>query len=382
MKKLRNIIAILSLAIPLAAGIGACHSIENWDNNYYDNFDALWKILDEHYCFFEDKGVDWDAVGKKYRAQINNDLDEKSFFALCADMLDELKDGHTNLISWFDVSYYRQWWSDYPQNFNWRLIQEKYLNFDYTTSGGFSYKVLGEGKAAYCRYASFSSGASDSFINDMMLSMKDCYAMILDLRDNGGGELSRVETIVSHFIDQRTRAGYIQHKTGPGHNDFSEPYAYYYDPVQGVRWLKPVIILTNRSTFSAANNCVQVMKSLPNVIVVGDRTGGGSGVPFSSSLPCGYAVRFSASPIYDPDMVLTENGIEPDVELNTTEIDTFLGKDAILDAAIAVIIAAADDAEKDNQSRSVESIMQYLQKAASEQKLEQSRRAAQSQASI
>ena len=116
------------------------------------------------------------------------------------------------------------------------------------------------------------------------------------MRDNGGGNLTVVDKLVSQFIDQTITAGYICHKTGPGHDDFSRPFAYTIEPATGhVRWLKPVVVLTNRSTFSAANNFVSIMKSRKNTAIVGDITGGGSGMPFSSELPCGWGIRFSPS---------------------------------------------------------------------------------------
>ena len=52
----------------LSASLGGCHSIETWNNDFYGNFDALWTILDEHYCFFESKNIDWKATGERYRA--------------------------------------------------------------------------------------------------------------------------------------------------------------------------------------------------------------------------------------------------------------------------------------------------------------------------
>ena len=84
--------------------------------------------------------------------------------------------------------------------------------------------------------------------------------------------------------------------------DFSEPYPFYFDPAPSNRimWGKPVVVLCNRSTFSAANNFVSVMKCLPGVTVAGSTTGGGSGMPFSSELTNGWGVRFSASPVRDP----------------------------------------------------------------------------------
>lgn len=93
------------------------------------------------------------------------------------------------------------------------------------------------------------------------------------MRSNGGGALSNVETLVSRFINRKTVVGYISHKTGFGHQDFSELYPIEYSPSSRIRYQKPVVVLANRGTFSAGNNFVSVMKALPNVIVIGDCTG-------------------------------------------------------------------------------------------------------------
>lgn len=336
MRKL-NIPAIFTTLLMIISG--GCHSLESWDNDIYGNFDALWTILDEHYCFFEEKGIDWEETGRRYRAKITADTDQKELFAICADMLDELKDGHTNLISWFNVSYYRKWWSDYPENFDWRLIQEHYLDFDYVTGNGMNYKKLADDQVGYVYFSSFAYNISHSFVNEMLLSMKDCKGLILDIRNNGGGNLTSADDLLSHFINEKTLGGYITHKTGPGHSDFSEPYPYYIEPVVGVRWLKPVIVLTNRHTFSAANNFTAMAKALPHVYIAGAQTGGGSGAPFSSEIPCGWGVRFSASPIYDAEMNLTESGVAPTegFEVAMDKEAALSGHDTILDFAIRLI---------------------------------------------
>ncbi len=340
MKKLKNIAISFALALSSLLSLSGCHTVETWDNDLYGNFDALWTIIDEHYCFFEYKNIDWEAIRIRYRSEIQPDWKAEQLFAHCAAMLDELQDGHTNLISWFDVSYYRKWWTDYPQNFDLRLVQQYYLDFDYHSGGGMIYKYLTEPNVGYMRYSTFSSGFSDVFVDNMLYSMKDADGLIIDIRDNGGGEVTNVEKLVAHFISEPILAGYICHKTGPGHDDFSEPYAYNIDPAeQHVRWLKPVVILTNRSTYSAANDFVSIMKYLPHVAIVGDRTGGGCGMPFTSEIPCGWAVRFSAVPMYDKYMNLTEFGIEPTrgckVDMNPEEALT--GHDTILDFAINLI---------------------------------------------
>ena len=349
-KYIAKLLAGFALTLPLLTATTACHHIETWDNDLYGNFDALWTVLDEHYCFFADKDVDWNEIHRQYRAEIDPDWDQIQFFDHCAKMLAELRDGHTNLSSWFDISYYRKWWSDYPQNFNERLIEQYYLNFEWRSGGGFRYKYLTDRNVGYIRYSTFSICASHSFIDEMLYSMKDADGIIIDVRDNGGGEIDNVEKIVSHFITEKTLGGYIKHKTGPGHDDFSEPYPFYYESAtEHIRWLKPVIVLANRSTFSAANNFVSAMKGLKQVAVVGACTGGGSGMPFSSEIPCGWSVRFSASPVYDAEMKLTENGVEP-TEGGAIDMDPEKeaeGIDTILEFAIETLNRLA---EKNNSS--------------------------------
>ena len=66
---------------------------------------------------------------------------------------------------------------------------------------------------------------------------------------------------------------------------------------------------------------------------MGDRTGGGSGMPFSAELPNGWAVRFSACPVYGPDMEQLEFGIEPDIQVDMTEADMARGLDTIIEEA-------------------------------------------------
>ena len=67
--------------------------------------------------------------------------------------------------------------------------------------------------------------------------------------------------------------------------------------------------------------------------MIGDKTGGGSGLPFSSELPNGWSVRFSASPMFDSDMNQIEFGIQPDIPVSITDEDRAKGIDTIIEAA-------------------------------------------------
>ena len=96
-------------------------------------------------------------------------------------------------------------------------------------------------------------------------------------------------------------------------------------------------MLTNRSVFSAANDFAVMMRALPGVKLVGDHTGGGSGLPMSSSLPNGWSVRFSACPMFDAQRQQTEFGIAPDVSVSLTDETMDANRDAIIETAREIL---------------------------------------------
>ena len=81
------------------------------------------------------------------------------------------------------------------------------------------------------------------------------------------------------------------------------------------------------------------MKDLPNVRIVGAKTGGGGGMPFTSEMPIGWSVRFSACPILDAKGNVIENGIDPSpgCEVHAPEEELAQGRDAILEFAIDLL---------------------------------------------
>lgn len=334
---MKNIFLTLLVSL-ISLSLSSCHDSPEYHNTLYGNFDALAEIIDTHYCFLSDKDIEWNEVVKEYRSKITKETTGLDLFFICASMLDELKDGHVNLLSRYNISYYRQWWSDYPQDFNLRTLEEYYLEFNWLTASGIIYKQL-PGEIAYMYIPSFSSQISETALDYILAIMLNSRGLIIDIRDNGGGMLTNINTLVGRFIDSPFIGGYIRHKTGPGHDQFSDPYPMKYDPaIEGrIKWDGQIVVLTNRSCFSAANSFVSVMKELPNVTIVGAKTGGGGGMPFTSELPIGWSVRFSACPILDAQGNVIENGIDPDIEIHSPEDELAQGKDAILDFAIDML---------------------------------------------
>lgn len=325
----------------------ACEKGTDYDPSPRENFEALWKIIDENYCFFEFKKVDWDEVHDKYSVQIKDTMNQFALFDKLGEMLAELQDGHTNLISSFNMSRYWGWYEDYPKNFNQDIINDNYLGKDYNIAGGLKYKRIADGKIGYVYYGSFSSGVGENNLDYMFLHFKDCKGLIFDVRDNGGGSMAYADRIAARFLTERILTGYSQYKKGNGHNDFTEPKAMYLSPSERIRWTRPVAVLTNRHSYSATNDFVNIMHLLPQVTTMGDRTGGGSGLPFSSELPNGWSVRFSACPILDAKKQHTEFGIDPEVSVSLTNEDIQKGKDTIIEAAIVSLLTNEKTVKRD-----------------------------------
>lgn len=299
------------------------------------NFEALWKIIDEQYCFFDYKqqeyGLDWNAVHAKYKVRIDERMSSRELFEVMTDMLGELRDGHVNLSSAADLGRYWEWKDNYPTNFS-DTLERKYLGRDYKIASGLKYTTLDD-NIGYVRYESFTSAIGEGNLDEVLYDLMPCRGLIIDIRSNGGGDLTYAERLAARFVHEPTLVGFMQHKTGPGHSDFSPMEEQILVPSSNIRWHKPVCVLTNRGVFSAANEFVKYMKVLPNVSIVGDRTGGGSGMPMSSSLPNGWTVRFSACPMYDAQGRQTEFGIDPDYNIAITDTDFLRGIDTIIEYA-------------------------------------------------
>ena len=325
----------LFVAFLLPFVLASCVTEEEYDDTPQGNFEALWSIMDEHYCFFKEKGIDWDSVHAVYQPQFNYGMSESQQLEVLGNMLAELRDGHVNLYTSFDYSRYWGFHENYPANYSDSLVRA-YLGTDYHIANGMQYRVLDD-NVGYLRVSTFENTFGSGNLDEILMYFQPCLGLIIDLRNNGGGMLTSAETLAARFTDEEMLVGYMRHKTGKGHDDFSSLEKQTLKPGKGIRWHKPVVVLVNRSVFSAANEFVKYMRHFPEVTIVGDRTGGGAGLPFSSELPNGWSIRFSACPIYDTDMTSTEDGMDPDVRVGLASDDINRGVDSMIEKAREII---------------------------------------------
>ena len=338
MKNKISYLLILLCTLPL---LTSCIGEEDYANDPVGNFEQLWKTIDEKYCFLDSKGIDWDAVHDKYSKIVVPNMTNNDLFDILSEMLAILKDGHVNLSSSLRVSYYDSWYQGYPWNFREDILFDYYLgsaSSGYRTSAGMKYKIF-ENNIGYIRYENFSNGIGDGNLDEVLNYLSTCNGLIIDVRDNGGGNLTYSSRMAARFTNKKILTGYIQYKTGPGHSDFSEMEPIYLEPSNGVRWQKKVVVLTNRRCYSATNDFVNLMRSVESGLVtqLGDQTGGGSGLPFTSELPNGWGLRYSASPHYNKNKESLEEGIKPDIYVNMTDQDMLDHKDTLIESAFKLL---------------------------------------------
>ena len=209
----------ITLLFLLIFTLTSCVKEEERPDTPTGNFEALWHIIDEHYCFFDYKDIDWNQIYQTYKVRVNDNMNREQLFEVLTDMLSELRDGHVNLYTAFDNGRYWNWHEDYPTNFS-DTLQRRYLGTDYRIAGGLRYRILDD-NIGYVYYGSFSSAVGEGNLDEVIQHLMFCQGMILDIRSNGGGDLTNAEKLAARFCNQKTLVGYIQHKTGKGHNDFS-----------------------------------------------------------------------------------------------------------------------------------------------------------------
>ena len=318
--------------------LSACTGLfmdEQKSNNAQNNFDLLWQIFDERYCFFEEKSVDWEAMYSKYsKDMIHLDPHSPYLFYNMAAMLEELRDGHVTLDDGFSSRTYSGWYTPFPENFNGAYRDSKvststtYLNND-------TYILVMPESIGYMRCPTFSDKFNRNDLDDAMASFKGLKGVIIDVRNNGGGLVSEAYLLASRFTREKTHVGYVRYKTGKGHSDFSDFYARYAEPDGANHFHGKVAVITNRKVYSAANLFVSIMSCLPQVCIIGDNTGGGGGVPISAELYNGWTVKLSTNPVFDTDKRSIEQGVKPDYSVALNKGGQ---KDDIIEAAKAWIL--------------------------------------------
>jgi hypothetical protein len=299
-------------------------------NNPESTFEVFW--TDQKYSYFALNNINWDSVYNEYKPLVHNEMSDDQLWNIFSNMLCALNDGHVNLL---DNIKYTNWKNcnllSYNNNFDYNLILSNYIKRPFKYSGPLLYEIVDS--VGYIYYGSFESEVSESNIDFLINYFKDTKGLMIDIRNNGGGESQNGDMIESRLLDKKTLVEYIYYKNGPGHNDFTPAQELYISPEGNNQYTKPIAILINRNSFSASSFFASRMSVLSHVRLIGDTTGGGAGRPKFFDLPNGWVIRYSSNYALRPDGFNFQNGVPPDFYIEMLDSDQTDGKDTIIEFA-------------------------------------------------
>ncbi|MCU7547895.1 S41 family peptidase [Chitinophagaceae bacterium LB-8] len=373
-------------------------------NNYGEFFKAFWNGVNTNYVFWDIETVNWDSMYQIYKPRFDSldlkplsDSTQNLCFQYLADMTKELCDGqfYLNIPSGgnftFDGEYYKDYVVFMPKLFRTlkthaalpdtlfdHIVQNNYLSgFDYG-----QYRNINTAEIFQIITGRISKGSKDilyTSMNNFMIKegynstipstrpparpviknfydaihKEDCDAVIIDIRNNRGGNLEDVDYLVGQFTTKPTLFGYTRYKSGVGRLDYTPFLPMSITPQANAKdFSRPVIILTDIYTSGLGETMVQAFKALPNakVTLIGEKTFGSAGListnattalggPFT--LGSFAFVRMSSSAITDENRKFNFSGFAPDIEVKYTDagIATMLktGVDPQLERAIQFI---------------------------------------------
>lgn len=235
-------------------------------NTPITNFDYLWQEYDRLYGTFEPKKIDWNAAYKSYRAQINEQTTDAELYQVMTKLLGVLDDNHVYLRPTADTKL--PWYSggilgrttvtDYNSN-----VVKTYLKDTRAITHEFVCSKIGP-NVGYILLKGFENnfGTYEKTMDSVLAYLAGTKGIIIDLRDNGGGEDRVAQYIANRFASERHLSFTARMRNGPRHTDFAPELKFYTEPAGRFQYTKPVVVLTNLSTYSSAETFMLAM--LPN----------------------------------------------------------------------------------------------------------------------
>ena len=187
-------------------------------------------------------------------------------------------------------------------------------------------------RIGYIKVTNFASNTFNQFqtaLNE--LEENDIESLIIDVRDNLGGQLEVATQIASLFLTkdkvvyQLNTNGIIQpiYSTGPG------------------SFQKPITVLINGATASASEVLAIALQESADATVIGTTSYGKGTIQESYKLSTGASIKFTVQEWLSPNgNTVNEVGVKPDIEVSQTEnpgeTDT-LETDTVLQTAITIM---------------------------------------------
>ncbi len=295
-------------------------------------FDKVWDAFDRDYAMFAIKPkVDWAKLRETYRPRAAAAKDNQTLGGVISEMLDHLEDLHVHVQ--VDGQYVPGFNRDRPLNANPRALAS--LIGGVTQAGpDLNWGRTSDAVGYINIFGLVDRGLPQAF-DEVLGKMGDTKGLILDLRYNRGGSEPLGRQIAGRLLDRRRVYSLSQFRSGPKHTDLGPKKERACEPAGDWRYVGPVVMLQGQRTCSSAESFALMLAQCPQVITLGDRTGGSSGNPRLVQAGAGIVVYLPQWIDMDPqgkpfDFV----GIPPRVKIEARPDDFTGDRDPVLAAAL------------------------------------------------
>lgn len=325
---------------------------------YAAAFDSVWADVDRTYPYFDVKSIDWPAAGAAHRSDALRATSDSTFADVVRALLTTLRDVHVRVVSpvgastetWRPtavVNWDQNAWSRAVRALGWRQATTNW-GWARVASAGAASTVNSSTDVGYLAFGAWNAAQVKIGEVDAALDgLRDTRVLLVDVRMNGGGDDALALQVAGRFAATRVLAERYRFRNGPGHGDFGASQERWLEPRGTWQYTRPVYLLVGRGVFSSNETFVAAMRALPNVVVLGDTTGGGSGNPSERPIrrlgrDTGW--RYSLSrwiatlPSGD---VIEGRGIPPARYVPWDPAAALAGRDVILEAALAELLVPA-----------------------------------------
>lgn len=153
------------------------------------------------------------------------------------------------------------------------------------------------GGVGYIVIRSFGDPGTINAFDHALEDFRNAPGLIIDVRDNGGGDTAIARPIMGRFITEQMPYARMRRREGPG---LSAPWTEYVDPRGPFTYDKPIVVLTGHWSGSMAEGFPMGMRDIGRATIVGTKMMGLGAAVFPIRLDrTGLQAQYSGEPVYD-----------------------------------------------------------------------------------